>query len=202
MGSFTPYQPSSLAQSRRNSRILPNPIQPPSTLHGRKLSVDEQSETSLLSHSSLSLSEHIIPEEGQLTPRANEGGAMLGGFVPRFDIWARKDSSLHPQSTQSQRRKSESVLHDLSAFAEDYLVRSVSSTPIPSAAGNTPLDKRFSTSLLPTSKAPDPPGNTYSPSLHPHFATSDEGHEMGGSEMCGLCGIQKATMSMGACGHR
>ncbi|KAG0014270.1 hypothetical protein BGZ81_000547 [Podila clonocystis] len=197
MGAFTPYQPS-LAQSRRNSRILPNPIQPPSTLHGRKLSVDEQSETPPLSHSSLSFSEHTIPEE-QLTPRIN-GGAMLGGFVPGFDIWARKDSSLHPQSTQSQRRKSESVLHDLSAFADDHLIRSASSTTTPSASGNAPLDRRFSTSLLPT--APDPPGNTYSPSLHPHFAASDEGHGMGVSEMCGLCSVQKATISLGACGHR
>ncbi|KAG0032520.1 hypothetical protein BGZ82_006494 [Podila clonocystis] len=200
MGAFIPYQPS-LAQSRRNSRILPNPIQPPSTLHGRKLSVEEQSEPPPLSHSSLSLSEHTIPEEEQLMPRVN-GGAMLGGFVPGFDIWARKDSSLHPQSTQSQRRKSESVLHDLSAFADDHLIRSVSSTTAPSASGNAPLDRRISTSLLPTSQAPDPPGNTYSPSLHPHFATSDEGHGMGGSEMCGLCGVQKAIMSLGACGHR
>lgn len=209
MASFTQYHQHPPLGSRRNSRILPNPIQPPS-LHGRRLSVDEQSEPPPFtgSHSSLSsLSEHTIPEEGPLTC-GNGGDTILGGFVPGFDIWAR-NTSLHPQSTQ-QRRKSESVLHDLSAFSDDHLIRSISSTTIPSTTtatttGSSPLDRRFSTSRLPTtdsSHISDPPGNTHPPSLHPYFATSDEGHRTGGYEMCGLCSVQQATMSMGTCGHR
>ncbi|KAG9065138.1 hypothetical protein KI688_002460 [Linnemannia hyalina] len=143
------HLPSSLSSSRRNSRILPNPIQPPGISHARKQSVDElifkeqdQPEDKLAhllnaSTSSTTSSDLSIPEDDSLTASStmssfsntsNQSNKLQhGGFVPGYDPWAEKSDIMGTKGAsagldiQSQRRKSESVLHDLSASNLDYL---------------------------------------------------------------------------------
>ncbi|KAF9326674.1 hypothetical protein BGZ91_001831 [Linnemannia elongata] len=140
--------PSSLASSRRNSRILPNPIQPPAIAHARKQSVDELSfkeqdqsqdksaHSFSANTSSTTFSDFSIPDDDSLTASSTmssfsnisnqSNNIQHGGFVPRYDPWAEKTDKLGTNGTsagldiQSQRRKSESVLHDLSASNLDY----------------------------------------------------------------------------------
>ncbi|KAF8937435.1 hypothetical protein BGZ47_009057 [Haplosporangium gracile] len=141
--------PSSLASSRRNSRILPNPIQPPAISHARKQSMDEltfkeqdQSQDKSThpfsaSTSSATFSDVSIPEDDSLTASSTmssfsstsnqSNNIQHGGFVPGYDPWAEKIDKLDTNAAstgldiQSQRRNSESILHDLSASNLDYL---------------------------------------------------------------------------------
>ncbi|KAG0218100.1 hypothetical protein BGX31_011699 [Mortierella sp. GBA43] len=102
----THQQQSLFVTSRRNSRALPNPIQPPMAIHVRKPSTDPQS-----------LKDQDPSQE-----------FVHNGFVPGYSIWTSGDSQQAPEKPskmvqgyladirtdiQSQRRKSESVLYDL-----------------------------------------------------------------------------------------
>ncbi|KAG0263923.1 hypothetical protein BGZ95_003689 [Linnemannia exigua] len=144
--------PPSLASSRRNSRVLPNPIQPPVISHARKQSTDdlmfkEQDQSQdksthpfSASTSSTTFSDVSIPEDDSPTASSsissfsntsNQSSAIQhGGFVPGYDPWAAKSDKMGTGGAscassgldiQSQRRKSESVLLDLSTSNLDYL---------------------------------------------------------------------------------
>ncbi|KAF9931478.1 hypothetical protein FBU30_010094 [Linnemannia zychae] len=102
-----------LASSRRNSRILPNPIQPPAISHARKQSVDEivskDQDHSLdksihpfsTNTSTASFSDLSIPEDDSLTisssissfsnTSSHSNSIQHGGFVPGYDPWATKN---------------------------------------------------------------------------------------------------------------
>jgi len=185
-----------LASSRRNSRMLPNPIQPPTPSHARKQSMDDpifrdedQSQDKSIhpfsaSTSSTTFSDLSIPEDDSMTVSSSmssfsnsssQGGNIQhGGFVPGYDPWAAKSdkisSSVTGQDIQNHRRNSESVLHDLSASNLDYLT--MKSTYHSSDTRNAPSGSSIPLYLpgrpsSPTSSAP--PGEV---SLSGPFASS------------------------------
>ena len=175
------HLPSSLASSRRNSRILPNPIQPPAISHARKQSADEltfkeqdQSQDKSThpfsaSTSSTTFSDLSIPEDDSLTASSTissfsntsnqSNNIQHGGFVPGYDSWAEKTDKLGTNGAsaglviQSQRRKSEPVLHDLSASNLNYLtMRSIyqQSDSLNALPGSSIPPRHSSQSVSPT----------------------------------------------------
>ncbi|KAF9115703.1 hypothetical protein BGX27_006809 [Mortierella sp. AM989] len=235
------HQPSQIVSSRRN-RIHPNPIQPPVVCHARKASVDEQ---------------------GFSSQQQGQGPNQHGGCIPGFDIWSNRGDkqSLNPNGGMrldilSQRRKSESVLHDLTDFSSvtfnsiyqsnnmGIVNPSLSVVSASSTRSASPLDVNnayqqstpalFGESinmrsgsftsdihLHPLSSLDQDVNlggdsrisisqfNALQSGLHPHFASTldsaSANHHVGGNnshELCGLCSVQQATISMGGCGHR
>ncbi|KAF9376886.1 hypothetical protein BGX21_003362, partial [Mortierella sp. AD011] len=216
-------QPRSLS-SHRNNRIHPNPIQPPAVSHAKRASIDE-----------------LVSNNQQL----GQEPIQHGGFVPGFDIWSNKgDGQLLGPNTgvrhdiPSQRRKSESVLHDLTDFScvtfnstcqsnaanPSFSVVSASSTRSASPLDANSTYQQSTSGLfgggsslnmclgsLPSELRLHPQssldqdvnsGGQFDPlqtGLHPvnHHGNSSNSHEM-----CGLCSVQQATVSMGGCGHR
>ncbi|KAF9348084.1 hypothetical protein BGX26_000471 [Mortierella sp. AD094] len=233
------YQPPPQSlSSRRNSRIHPNPIQPPAVSHAKKASIDEPA------------------FNGQ---QLGQGPIQHGGFVPGFDIWSNREDRqlLDPNGgvrhdILSQRRKSESVLHDLTDFScvtfnsiyqsntssvanPSFSVVSASSTrsASPLDANNTYQQStseffgegpslNMRSGPLPSEPHLHPLSpldqdinsgrgqfNSLQTGLHPHFANASDpasvsrhGSSSNSHEMCGLCSVQRATVSMDGCGHR
>ncbi|KAF8939743.1 hypothetical protein BGZ58_008831 [Dissophora ornata] len=243
-------QPLLQESSRRNSRIFPNPIQPPIVTNGKKMSVDEY---------------HV--KDLQMT----QGVIQHGGFVPGYDIWANRDESQSSGTAkretgedrvdsrlyiQSQRRKSESVLHGLAstelsfttlnsicqsaplAFTNPSLrIPSVASARSTSPVEGSIASQRSSpvffgdgyelnlrSASFSTERHPLSPvvqqivfgvNDTRVPvvqhaGFHPHFAHLQQMESATASlrvnedynELCGLCGVQRATVPMGGCEHR
>ncbi|KAF9108281.1 hypothetical protein BGX29_002011 [Mortierella sp. GBA35] len=95
--------------------------------------MDDKDQDQSQSTSNTTFSDLSIPEDDSLTASSsmssfsntsNQNGAVQhGGFVPGYDPWAAKSDKLGGTGLdiQSQRRKSESVLHDLSATNLEYL---------------------------------------------------------------------------------
>ncbi|KAF9439033.1 hypothetical protein BGZ76_001009 [Entomortierella beljakovae] len=217
---FASEQPSQYISSRRNSRILPNPIQPPTASHAKKASFDEQS-----------------------TRQHDQGPIRHGGFVPGFDIWSNQGDRQQLDANggvrldiQSQRRKSESVLHDLSGFSFTNFSSNYSNPPLSAVSTSStrsasPMDNtsvyqqpvpnffgegrpELLDQLHPLS--PLEPDSDYvqnynatQTGLHPHFANALNppvngrlGSNSSIHDLCGLCSVQRSTISMGNCGHR
>ncbi|KAF8969301.1 hypothetical protein BGZ46_010690 [Entomortierella lignicola] len=230
-----------LMSNRWNSRIHPNPIQPPKVSHAKKASIDEQ---------------------GINIQQPSQGHIQHGGFVSGFDIWSNRGEkhSLDPNGgvrldLLNHRRKSESVLHDLSDFSSLHFDSyhsnnasvanpSISAVSASSTRSASPLDpdnsyqqatsgifgegssmKKLSGPLSSDlhlhpfeqdinsaggdSRLTTSQFKSSQPSLHPHFASipdSASANRQGVvgnlNEMCGLCSVQRANVSMGSCGHR
>ncbi|KAG0264002.1 hypothetical protein BG011_007562 [Mortierella polycephala] len=128
------------SSSRRNSRILPNPIQPPSASHGSKNSVDEsdhmdrdqQQPFFMCAKGVKTGSDPEVNSNEQLSTsssfsmQSNQGLLQHGGFVPGFNIWTSEEKHSAPAAKDgfyisgmydilSPRRRSESILQELSA---------------------------------------------------------------------------------------
>jgi hypothetical protein len=91
------------------------------------------------------------------------GNIQHGGFVPGYDAWAAKSDKLGASGAgagadiQSQRRKSESVLHDLSTNNLDYLtMRSIyqQSDSLNAPSGSSISPHLTGRSVSPTSSGP------------------------------------------------
>ncbi|KAG0007997.1 hypothetical protein BGZ80_003975 [Entomortierella chlamydospora] len=222
------YQPPPRSlSSHRNSRIHPNPIQPPAVSHAKKASIDE-----------------LISNNQQL----GQEPIQHGGFIPGFDIWSnRGDGQLLGPNTgvrhdiPSQRRKSESILHDLTDFScvtfnsiyqsnatsdanPSFSVVSASSTRSASPLDANSTCQQSASELFGGGSSLNMCLGSLSSELHLHPQSSlDQDVNSGGQfdslqtglhpvnhhgnssnshEMCGLCSVQRATVSMGGCGHR
>ncbi|KAF9912151.1 hypothetical protein EC991_000561 [Linnemannia zychae] len=141
------------------------------------------------STSSTTFSDLSIPEDDTLTASSsmssfsntsNQGNIIQhGGFVPGYDPWAAKNDksstggmsdASSEQDIQNQRRKSESVLHDLSASKLDYLTtRSIhqQSDSLNASAGSSILPHLTSQSVSPTNS-----GSSSGPSLPGRLSSS------------------------------
>lgn len=122
------------ASSRRTSRHLPNPIQPPTTANSQKISSVKES----------SSDQHVA-----------RASVQHGGFVPGYDFWAANKIGSYTvnhvpskenggyavdghMDLQSQRRKSESsVLYDLATSDLEYLTLSSIYKPVELQAEHT-----------------------------------------------------------------
>jgi hypothetical protein len=128
-----------LGSGRRNSRVPPNPIQPPSVHAGRPL----------------------IERQNLKGQDPSQDTIQHGGFVPGYNIWASRDDQQTPEITstltrgylarpdlQNQRRKSESVLYELGAMDPMYAhhdtiyQQGVNSSTVPSLYASVGISTR------------------------------------------------------------
>ncbi|KAF9195429.1 hypothetical protein BGZ51_000003 [Haplosporangium sp. Z 767] len=171
-----PEGPLSGSSSRRNSRILPNPIQPPSASHGSKNSVDESDHLDRDQQQSFFMSvkgvrtgsdpeansNEQVSTSSSLSMQSNQGLLQHGGFVPGFNIWANEKK--HPAPTAknglyipgmydilSYRRRSESILQELSTDDLGMIAFNPTTSNSTSVLSTTPGSSIRSTS---------PPGNS------------------------------------------